>query len=158
MRTVGIVAALAAVSVAGTVFAAAPAPVTPIRHVVVIFQENISFDHYFGTYPHAKNPPGEPPFTAAPGTPSVNGLTPALLEHNPNLANPFRLDRSQALTCDQTHAYTAEQRAYNAGMLNRFVQVARPKTKRQHCPASTVMGYFDGNTVTALWNYAQHYA
>ncbi|MGH8274051.1 MAG: phospholipase C, partial [Gammaproteobacteria bacterium] len=114
--------------------------------------------HYFGTYPHAKNPPGEPRFTAASGTPSVNGLTPALLHHNPNLANPFRLARSQALTCDQTHAYTAEQRAYNAGMLNRFVQVARPKTKRQHCPASTVMGYFDGNTVTALWNYAQHYA
>src|SRR5207247_1779309 len=27
---------------------------TPIKHVVVIFQENVSFDHYFGTYPHAK--------------------------------------------------------------------------------------------------------
>jgi phospholipase C len=26
---------------------------TPIKHVVVIFQENVSFDHYFGTYPHA---------------------------------------------------------------------------------------------------------
>ena len=29
---------------------------TPIKHVVVIFQENISFDHYFGTYPMATNP------------------------------------------------------------------------------------------------------
>lgn len=27
---------------------------TPIKHVVVIFQENVSFDHYFGTYPQAK--------------------------------------------------------------------------------------------------------
>jgi phospholipase C len=26
---------------------------TPIKHVVAIFQENISFDHYFGTYPNA---------------------------------------------------------------------------------------------------------
>ena len=26
---------------------------TPIKHVVVIFQENVSFDHYFGTYPNA---------------------------------------------------------------------------------------------------------
>ncbi len=26
-------------------------PTTPIQHVVVIFGENISFDHYFGTYP-----------------------------------------------------------------------------------------------------------
>ncbi len=24
---------------------------TPIKHVVGIFQENVSFDHYFGTYP-----------------------------------------------------------------------------------------------------------
>ncbi len=31
---------------------------TPIKHLVVIFQENISFDHYFGTYPAAKNLPG----------------------------------------------------------------------------------------------------
>ncbi len=37
---------------------------TPIKHLVVIFQENISFDHYFGTYPVATNPAGEPPFTA----------------------------------------------------------------------------------------------
>src|ERR1700689_5370601 len=34
---------------------------TPIRHVVVIFQENASFDHYFGTYPTALNPAGQPP-------------------------------------------------------------------------------------------------
>jgi phospholipase C len=26
---------------------------TPIKHLVAIFQENVSFDHYFGTYPHA---------------------------------------------------------------------------------------------------------
>ena len=33
---------------------------TPIKHVVVLFQENISFDHYFGTYPYATNPADEP--------------------------------------------------------------------------------------------------
>jgi phospholipase C len=32
---------------------------TPIKHLVVIFQENISFDHYFATYPHAANPSGD---------------------------------------------------------------------------------------------------
>src|SRR6516165_9888635 len=68
---------------------------TPIKHLVVIFQENVSFDHYFATYPHAQNPPGEPKFVADPNTPSVNGLTPDLLAHNPNSAQPFRLDRSQ---------------------------------------------------------------
>src|SRR5262249_52345016 len=69
-----------------------PATTTPIKHLVVIFQENVSFDHYFGTYPNAANPPGEPAFRAAPHTPSVNGLTPALLASNPNAANPKRLD------------------------------------------------------------------
>src|SRR5690242_7556127 len=33
---------------------------TPIKHLVVIFQENISFDHYFGTYPKAANTSGQP--------------------------------------------------------------------------------------------------
>ena len=37
-----------------------PPTTTPIKHVVVIFQENVSFDHYFGTYPDATNPAGEP--------------------------------------------------------------------------------------------------
>jgi phospholipase C len=45
-----------------TVAVHAPAA-TPITHIVVIFGENISFDHYFGTYPNATNPSGEPPFT-----------------------------------------------------------------------------------------------
>src|SRR5258708_7881370 len=49
------------------------ATATPIEHLVVIFQENVSFDHYFGTYPFAANSDGST-FNAAPGTPSVNGL------------------------------------------------------------------------------------
>src|SRR5919109_1618515 len=107
-----------------TFFASAHASQTtsPIRHVVVIFQENVSFDHYFGTYPFALNPSGEPFFKAKPNTPSVNGLTPDLLTNNPNLANPFRLDRSQAFTCDQNHDYTAEQLAYDGGKVDQFVQ------------------------------------
>ncbi len=86
---------------------------TPIKHLVIIFQENVSFDHYFGTYPNATNPQGEPQFNAAPGTPSVNGYSNGLLNFNPNLnpangagaTNPFRLDRSQAATTDQDHGY-----------------------------------------------------
>src|SRR5438270_13189904 len=63
---------------------------TPIKHLVVVFQEYRSFDRYFGTYPRALNPPTEPRFVPAPATPTVNGLTPALLTHNPNAANPVR--------------------------------------------------------------------
>src|SRR5947199_228826 len=53
---------------AAPAFAASPQDAlptaTPIKHLVVIFGENESFDHYFGTYPNATNPPGEPAFTA----------------------------------------------------------------------------------------------
>lgn len=140
--------------------AATLATTTPIKHLVVIFQENVSFDHYFGTYPHAANLPGEPSFTAAANTPAVNGLSADLLSHNPNLAQPFRLDRSQALTCDQDHDYRDEQKAFDAGKMDKFVQYTSgsPSNARQYCPYGIVMGYYDGNTVTALWNYAQHYA
>ena len=72
---------------------------TPIQYVVVLFQENVSFDHYFGTYPNAANPKGQPPFRGAENTPTVNGLNGALLNRNPNSAQPFRLDRSQPVTC-----------------------------------------------------------
>jgi phospholipase C len=133
---------------------AAAQPTTPIQHLVVIFQENNSFDHYFGTYPKATNPPGEPQFIAAPDTPSVNGLTSSLLDHNPNLANPQRLDRSQAVTCDQDHDYTNEQKTFDNGKMDKFVQGVGPGCKDK----GIVMDYYDGNTVTGLWNYAQHYS
>src|SRR5580704_6829869 len=57
---------------------------TPIKHLVIIFQENVSFDHYFGTYPNALNPDGEPAFHAKKRTPTINGLSAALLSNNPN--------------------------------------------------------------------------
>ena len=155
---------------------------TPIEHLVVIFQENVSFDHYFATYPDALNPPGAPQFRARGDTPSVNGLgrlvegmpRGVLLTQNPNAQNqangknainPFRLDRSQASTCDQDHAYGDEQRAFDQGLMDAF-PVSVGQGQSAFCTAQyawgkdkgLVLGYFDGNTVTALWNYAQHFA
>ncbi len=167
-----------------------------IQHVVVIYGENVSFDHYFGTYPQASNVAGETPFTAAtaasaaasatalPATPTniANYIsTPALLTANPNLnlkntstatnslsANPFRLDPAQAATNDQDHNYGPEQTAFDGGKMDLFplsVGVANQAVLTTATNGSALlnttaltMGYYDGNTVTALWNYAQHYA
>ena len=132
---------------------------TPIKHVVIIFNENISFDHYFATYPFATNPPGSPGFAARDETPSVNGLISAgLLTNNPNLRQPYRLDRSEAYTCDMDHDYTDEQKAVDGGLMDKFVQATGNIGVGCRSDGSTVMAYFDGNTVTALWNYAQHNA
>jgi phospholipase C len=95
---------------------------TPIHHLVVIFEENVSFDHYFGTYPHAANLDGQP-FNPRPGTPTVDGLTPELLTHNPNKAQPMRLGGpGQQVTCDQDHEYRAEQLAVHGGAMDQFVE------------------------------------
>ncbi len=178
-------------SVAGA--SAAPSPKTPLRrmftqtpihHVVVIFQENVSFDHYFGTYPNATNADGQP-FHALPGTPAVDGLAPAtshslpasirhstdLLTENPNAALPQRLDSNVTglpgdaggqLICDQDHDYSDEQQAFDNGKMDHFVQSVGTGSGSSPfgtpCNADTVMDYYDGNTVTGLWNYAQHYA
>jgi phospholipase C len=132
---------------------------TPIQHVVVIYDENVSFDHYFGTYPNAANTDGTT-FHAKSDTPSVNGLTANLLEDNPNGSNPARLNSSQALTCDQDHSMTPEQEAYDKGLADKFpeyTQVATCSSPDLGLPG-LVMDYYDGNTVTGLWNYAQNYA
>jgi len=74
---------------------------------------------------------------------------------------PVRLGGpGQQVTCDQDHKYTNEQKAFNGGAMDRFVE----NTEGKNCdptsfnPSGLVMDYYDGNTVTALWNYAQRYA
>ena len=141
---------------------------TPIKHLVVIFDENNSFDHYFGTYPNALNHPGETStFYPAPDTPQVNGLTSTLLMNNPNFlhggSNPFRLAPSQAATCNNSNSYTLEQEAFDGGLLDNFAATSATAACGAGFffpapPQLLSMGYYDGNTVTALWNYAQHFA
>jgi phospholipase C len=144
---------------------------TPIKHLVVLFDENESFDHYFGTYPYAANTDGTK-FVAKPGTPTVNGLytkitksgpVGPLLTSNPNEYNPQRLTSSEALTSDQNHGYTPEEKAEDGGKMDQFVQNTESSTPAagcapEYCPPGIVMDYYDGNTVTALWNYAQNYS
>ncbi len=141
---------------------------TPIKHVVVLFQENISFDHYFGTYPYATNPADEPEFRAAPDTPRANNLlSGGLLDQNPNSTQPFRLDRTCPLTTDQSHDYTPEQMAFDHGLMDAFPSNSGTAGTACLDPTATssaatttgiVMGYYDGNSVTAMWNWAQRYA
>ncbi|HSO97963.1 MAG TPA: alkaline phosphatase family protein [Solirubrobacteraceae bacterium] len=145
------------------------ATATPIKHLVVIYQENVSFDHYFATYPRTQAAAGDQPFNPRAGTPPVNGLnTPLLAPNNPNSTQPFLLHRSEAYTCDQDHDYTHEQQAFDHGLMDKFPETvgnvsggADPRTG-QPCDRGhgkgIVMGYYDGGTVTALWHYAQHFA
>jgi phospholipase C len=156
-------------------FGQQPDTTTPIKHVVVIFDENVSFDHYFATYPHAApNANGTSVFHGKADTPRVNNLlSGGLLDENPNTTQPFLL--SQPVTCDQNHGYNAEQSAFDKGLMDMFPQQTgsgngtdangnplQPGASGYCYDAGkgpgVVMGYFDGNIVTGMWNYAQHYA
>jgi len=153
---------------------------TPIQHVVILFQENVSFDHYFGTYPSAANSSG-PRFEADHDTPKANTLadtkgaggTGTLLTNNPNKdangnqVNPRRLDPatiSDVLQCDQDHSYNDEQKAFDGGAMDKFITTVgngngtSKGPTGQLCNKNDVMNYYDGNTTTALWNYAQRFA
>jgi phospholipase C len=167
--------------------AAQLATATKIKHLVVIFNENISFDHYFGTYPVAQNNAGETPFSAAAGTPTPNNLlTPLdpthgfapiaglnLLTNNPNKVNalngtgainPLRLNAANVATADQGHNYLPEQEADDLGAMDlfpKFTGTAGPPPDAGVPGATTkglVMAYFDGNVLETYWNWAQQYA
>ncbi len=152
---------------------AAPArPTTPIKHVVVIIPENRTFDNYFGTYPNAANFANEeswvsvpaPKFFSTDDTPSVNGLSDDLLHNNPNKtlngdrANPRRLRPADAYTCDHDHSYVSIQKAVHGGLMDMFPQATASTGAGCDKDGHSVMDYYDGNTVQALWNYAQHYS
>jgi len=185
-----------------TTTAALGTPVTPVQHLIVIFGENISYDHYYGTYPSvaysAANPANakeidQTNFSATATAPANNNLvaplnpstwaplaSPTLLGANPNSAtgsgaaynganavNPFLLWNDQAATADQNHSAKPEQIAYDNGLVDQFPG-STGTTSTVPAPVSSdttadltkgqVMGYFDGTTVTALWNYSQNFA
>ena len=180
-------------------------PATPIQHLVVIFGENISYDHYFATYPAV----GYNAVNAADGSeiditnfpknakaPANNNLVaplntvtwaalanPTLLSANPNSStgtgatyngaaavNPFLLFNNQSATADMNHSPKPEQIAYDNGLMDQFpgstgstatsasAGVLPIGASSVDQSKGQVMGYYDGATVTALWNYAQGYA
>ena len=146
---------------------AAPATTTQIKHVVVIFGENVSFDHYFGTYKSTPGPNGEIQHVNNFLDDGNGGLqNPNLLTNNPNLVNPRRLDPTNindVLLCDQDHTYFDEQRAFDNGKMDKFPSTvgtdgATHSPTGVQCLTSDVMNFYDGSAVTALWHYANQFA
>jgi phospholipase C len=158
---------------------------TPIKHLVVIFGENVSYDHYFGTYPAASNLTGETPWPASTAPANNNlvapldptaafaplGSTVNLLTSNPNLnpangtgaTNPFRLPPSAAWTNSQGHNYLPEQEAMDNGLMDLYPKFTGNAGPPPSAPAialtkGLVMAYFDGNELQTFWGLAQQYA
>ena len=147
-----------------------PPAATPIKHLVVLFDENVSFDHYFGTYPFAANTDGTN-FQARRGTPAVNGLyTKITLEWPGRAAADQQPERVQPHPAHPLPGadLRPEPRLHRGaeGRQQRQDGPVRPEHRDRHVHRAAdlfgqpglVMDYYDGNTVTGLWNYAQNYA
>jgi len=139
-------------------------PLSKIGHIVVIFEENRSFDNFFGRFPGANG------FASVGGTAPQIGpdgkpykFLPAAIDSNlkpaaedtrfpaqlPN--QPFEINPYVSLeedTGDLIHAFYQEQMQINGGAMNRFAQVSNAK--------GLAMGYFD-ISATYLWKLARDF-
>ncbi len=127
--------------------AATPArSITKIKHVVIIMQENRSFDSYFGTFPHAHGIPG------LAGHPGKVPCVPDPRHHS--CWHPFHDRRN--LNLGGPHATSATKADINGGKMNGFV-AQMEKTYPNPPPPPAVMGYHTGAEIPNYWRYARNY-
>ncbi|MDA4128152.1 MAG: hypothetical protein OK422_01600 [Thaumarchaeota archaeon] len=115
------------------VAAQAPAQVQQIKHIIVIVEENHTFDNYFGTYPGAR---GLNLSTSLP----EGGTTGKSVK-------PFHIEGT-TITHDLCHSWECAHMAYNNGSMDRFVAVSK---------SNLTMGYFDYHQIPYYWSYASKF-
>ena len=107
----------------------------PINHIVVIMQENRSFDNYFGTYPGASGIPRGTCMPLSPDHPNVGCVKPFL--------------STNVISGDLPHGYQSSVIAHDNGKMDGFMvgENENPKT----------MSYYDNKTIPYYWDLAKHY-
>ena len=124
---------------AGAAAADSVAPKTPIRHFIVLMQENHSFDNYFGTYPGAD---GIPPGTCVPVDPS-KGPEPCV--------KPFHIGGRPIQDLD--HNDSTGILSLNGGRMDGFVKAQNIRG----WSGELAMGYYDDRDLPFHWNVADRY-
>jgi phospholipase C len=110
-----------------------------IRHVVVIMQENRSFDSYFGTFP------------GADGIPRNHGVpTVCLPSRDGRCVGPYHDHHD--LNRGGPHNHRAHQAAVHGGRMDGFVLAAQAKL---HRTGTDVMGYHDAREIPNYWRWAR---
>ena len=116
-----------------------------IRHIVIIMQENRSFDSYFGTYRHADGIPG------LAGHPGKIPCLPDPKRHR--CQRPFHTLRD--LNMGGPHSTGNAAADINGGKMNGFI--AQQDKALPHAKANNVMGYHTGSEIPNYWAYAEHF-
>src|SRR5690349_23771107 len=113
---------------------------TPIHHIIVVMQQNHTFDNYFGTYPKTA---GFPSDTCIP----ISLSSP----RNTSCLAPFHIDTQQIV--DLSHSEPTFKAQFRNGKMNGFVDALF----QRHQDGTLAMGYFDGSDLPYYWNLADEF-
>ena len=122
-------------------FAAEPAA-TPIEHMIVLMQENHSFDNYFGTYPGADGIPADVCMPVDPFD-----------EANTECVEPFHLGDNGVDLDDPDHSSETFRLQYNEGNMDGFVYALNLRNQ----DGRLAMAYYDERELPYHWNVADEY-
>jgi len=133
---------------------AAPRGIDKIAHVIVIMQENRSFDHYFGTYPGADGIPmkdGKP--TVCAPDPKRGTCVPPYPDHQDRNGGGPHGARNAVADVDggKMDGFISQAEQESRGCLNPF----NPACSQSTMP--DVMGYHDGSDIPNYWAYARQF-
>jgi phospholipase C len=146
-------------------------PIHRIKHVVIIMQENRTFDHYFGTYPGADGIPG---IAGNPGTPPcvpdpAHPLTCVQPFHDTadtNFGGPHgQVDATADMNCTDFASRTGckmdgfvsqAELGSNCGS-NPTNPQCSPCTSQTASACNDTMGYHDASEIPNYWTYAEDY-
>jgi len=112
---------------------------TPIQHLMVLLQENHTFDNYFGTYPGADGLPAGTQMPVDPTNPAAGFVTPWHI--------------GNATITDLSHSAPTYHDQYDKGKMDAFVSALNARNQN----GKQTMGYYDGTDIPYYWNLADNY-
>ena len=118
---------------------------TPIKHVVVIMQENRTFDNFFWTYPGVMGGAGTNSTYCVPTDPNMTGS---------NCYSPMAATALSGYS-DLPHSYNASMIAYNGGAMNGFL--ANTVSTKNPNGNLEAISYYDNQTIPYYWFLADHF-
>jgi phospholipase C len=116
-----------------------PQAKTPIQHLIVLMQENHTFDNYFGTYPGADGLPSGTKMPVDPANPSAGYVVPWHI--------------GTTTITDLSHTATTFSAEYDNGKMDGFVSAINSFNEN----GTIAMGYYDSSDIPYYWNLADNY-
>ncbi len=119
-----------------------PKPKTPIKHFIVVMQENHTFDNYFGTYPGAEGLNMDECMPMDPFNPD-----------NTECMKPFHIGDNEVELEDLDHSTATHRLQYNNGKMDGFIYALNKRNQ----DGRLAMGYYDERDVPYYWKLAEEY-